>query len=199
MYEWRRLTLRERRELLAVRQREALPWHSPTHRDMDGDWNYLVLAACYEHAHIIGSSPQRMLECEQELLACCRRYARVIHAWCLLPNHYHVLLEAESVRTLVAELGRFHGRSSHRWNGQDGQRGRHVWHNATDRAMRSDRHFWVSMNYVHHNPVKHGYVAKWHDWSFSSGAAWLEAVGQEHAKAIWQEYPVLDYGKEWDE
>ena len=33
-----------------------------------------------------------------------------------------------------------------------------------ERAMRSDRHFWATLNYAHHNPVHHGYVARWTDW-----------------------------------
>jgi len=26
--------------------------------------------------------------------------------------------------------------------------------------MRNDAHFWATMNYVHHNPVPHGYVQR---------------------------------------
>jgi len=54
------------------------------------------------------------------------------------------------------------------------------------------------MNYVHHNPVHHGYVQRWQDWPWSSATAFLEKVGAEKAREIWQEYPILDYGKKWD-
>ncbi len=64
--------------------------------------------------------------------------------------------------------------------------------------MRSERHFWATVNYVHNNPIKHGYVDGWQDWPFSNAAQYLDQVGREKAEEIWREYPVLDYGKDWD-
>jgi putative transposase len=64
--------------------------------------------------------------------------------------------------------------------------------------MKSDRHYWATLNYVHHNPVHHRYAERWQDWPFSSAAAYLEAVGHETAWRTWKAYPILDYGKEWD-
>ena len=54
------------------------------------------------------------------------------------------------------------------------------------------------MNYIHHNPVHHGYVEKWQDWIWSSAAKFLESAGRERAAQIWRDYPILDYGKGWD-
>lgn len=54
------------------------------------------------------------------------------------------------------------------------------------------------MNYVHHNPVRHRYVKRWQEWPFCSAGAFLEAVGRETAEEIWREYPLLDFGEEWD-
>lgn len=73
-----------------------------------------------------------------------------------------------------------------------------MWYRCFDRAIRSERHFWASVNYIHHNPVHHGYVEKWQDWPWSSAAEFLDSVGRERAVRIWQEYPILDYGKTWD-
>jgi putative transposase len=91
-----------------------------------------------------------------------------------------------------------HGRTSFSWNGEDGQRGRQVWFNCAETAMKSERHFWATLNYVHHNPVHHGYVEYWQDWPFSSAAACLAQMGKRGAAEIWCKYPVLDYGKGWD-
>ena len=197
MYDWRKMAPKEKLRTLSTRKRHGLPWHCPPHFDL-GAGNYLISAACHEHAPIIGKNPQRMAECEAEILDTCRPRSVEIHAWCILPDHYHVLLATRMVEQLLTDLGRFHGRSSHRWNGQDDRRGRHVWHNCAERAMRSERHFWAGMNYVHNNPAKHEYVDKWQDWPFSSAADFLEQVGRTKAEEIWREYPVLDYGKDWD-
>ncbi len=64
--------------------------------------------------------------------------------------------------------------------------------------MKSERHFWATMNYVHTNPVRHRIVKRWQDWPFGSACDYLESVGMDKARQVWQEYPVGDYGKEWD-
>lgn len=73
-----------------------------------------------------------------------------------------------------------------------------MWYNCAERTKRSEGHFWGSLNYVHHNPVKHGYAKRWQDWPFSSATVWLDAVGREKAEKIWRSYPLFDYGKDWD-
>ena len=70
---------------------------------------------------------------------------------------------------------------------------------AAERYMRNDAHFWATMNYVHNNPVHHGYVERWQDWPFSSAQEYLAEMGREFAEKTWREYPVLDYGKGWDD
>jgi putative transposase len=120
-------------------------------------------------------------------------------AWSVLPNHYHVLVKTADLKALVAALSRLHGGMSFRWNREENCPGRKVWHGVSDRAMRSDSHFWATVNYIHHNPVKHGYAVRWYDWPFSSATTYLDAVGREEAVRIWKDFPILDYGKGWDD
>jgi putative transposase len=198
MYDWRRMTENDRAHALEVRRARQLPWHSPPHLDLEGTHQYLVSAACYEHASIIGKNSDRMTECEEALLQICREYCLATHAWCVLPNHYHVLVTTERIAELRRWLGQFHGRSSHAWNGEDSARGRKVWYNCFERPMKSKRHFWATINYVHHNPVHHGYAQNWHDWPWSSAEEFLQRVGRDRALEIWKQYPIMDYGKKWD-
>jgi putative transposase len=120
-------------------------------------------------------------------------------AWCLLPNHYHALVETPDVMQLLQRLGRLHGRTSHTWNGEERTRGRQVFFRAVERAMRSDAHTFATLNYVHHNPVHHGYVARWTEWPWSSAPEYLEQTGEAEATRVWRSYPVRDYGKGWDD
>jgi putative transposase len=64
--------------------------------------------------------------------------------------------------------------------------------------MRSDRHFWATLNYVHNNAVHHGYVERWQDWPWSSATRFIEEMGRDRVKEIWKKYPILEYGKKWD-
>ena len=135
----------------------------------------------------------------RDLLALFTAHAGQMFAWCVLPNHYHALVETPDVKALLRELGLLHGRTAHAWNGEEQTRGRKVFFRAVERAMRSDRHYWATLNYVHHNPVRHGYVTRWTDWPWTSAAEYLVQTGIDEATRVWQEYPLRDYGKDWDE
>ncbi|MDP8207082.1 MAG: transposase [Candidatus Electryonea clarkiae] len=198
MYTWREMTEDERQEVLDYRKKNSLPWHNPPHLDLEGDYIYLITAACFNHLPIIGKNKERLIECEKQVLDGCDKFSEEIFAWCILPNHYHVLLQTEQIKSVRRELGLFHGRSSRTWNIEDKQTGRQVWHNCFERPMKSERHYYASLNYVHHNAVYHEYVSRWTDWLFSSARDFLEEIGEEKAVEIWRSYPILDYGKKWD-
>src|SRR3954464_3381230 len=95
-------------------------------------------------------------------------------SWVVLPNHYHALISTREVLALLKAVGRLHGRTSFDWNAEENTRGRHVWHNAAETVIKSTGHFNATINYVHHNPVKHRYVKKWTDWPWSSAADYLD-------------------------
>jgi putative transposase len=64
--------------------------------------------------------------------------------------------------------------------------------------MKSERHFYATLNYVLHNAVRHGYVERWQDWPYSNAGQYLANVDHEEAERRWREYPILDYGNDWD-
>jgi putative transposase len=198
MYYWRALTDEQREEVRAFRRLGGLPKHSLPHFDSEQNVNYIVTGTCYEHAHVVGASPARMQGFADELSKVFAGHCERVAAWCLLPNHYHYLCRTERIKELRSALGRLHGRSSFRWNGEDDARGRVVWRNCFERKMRSERHYFATVNYILHNPVQHGYVQRWEDWPWSSAAEYLESVGRETAARIWKEFPILDYGNGWD-
>jgi putative transposase len=198
MYRWRKLSQEDQASLLQARQVMQRPWHSPPHF-VEGPALFHLTAACFEHASIVGHSLERMRAFSGALLDTLAEAGTTTHAWCLLPNHYHLLVKVLDLKPVLAALGRLHGRSSFEWNGEDAARGRKVWSAPADRAIRNDAHFWATLNYIHHNPVRHGYVDQWQDWAFSSAVDYLAAVGREEAVRVWKAYPILDYGAGWDD
>jgi putative transposase len=195
-YHWRRLGPREREELLALRKFVGHPWHRPPHFDISGRRTVLLTAACYEHKPVIGASISRMKDFSRLLLETADPDPV---AWCVLPNHYHVLVSTEDLPGLLGNLGRLHGKTSREWNLEENSVGRKVWFGVSDRRMRSNGHYWATINYIHHNPVKHGYAKKWDEWPFSSAASYLDSEGRTAALEAWEQYPVGDYGKGWDD
>ena len=199
MYEWRKMNDEEQSETLRVRKGRKLPWHSPPRVKYEGFVSCIFTATCYEHAPVIGKSLERLAECERKIIEICEQTETKLSAWCILPNHYHLLIRTEKFEEFKGEIKLFHGRTARQFNLEDTQTGRSVWCNFFDRRIKSNRHFWASLNYINHNPVKHGYVQNWQDWIFSSATTYLENVGKEKAVEIWREYPILDYGKDWDD
>jgi putative transposase len=197
MYLWRKLTPEQQREVLAYRIQQHRPWHSPPLLFEEGQFH--LSAACYEHQPHIGFELSRMADFTEQLLAVFQVARYELMAWCVLPNHYHLLAKTRSLKQLKQELGRLHGRTAREWNQAEQMAGRTIWHRCADRAMRSERHYWATVNYIHNNPVHHGYVAQWTDWPFSSAHEYLESIGREKAREIWLEHPVLDYGAGWDD
>ena len=194
-YLWRRLTPDQRSEILRHRRKNGRPWHRPPHFH-EGVRHYHVVAACYEHRPHIGHSPDRMTLFSNHLLD---TLPDPPVAWCVLPNHYHLLVRSDDLKGFIQILAKLHGRTSFEWNREEQTRGRKIWHGTSDRAMRDTGHFWATLNYIHHNPVHHGYVQVWQDWPWSSAPAYLDEMGTKNAEAIWKGYPLLDYGTGWDD
>jgi putative transposase len=198
MYRWRKLSEEERARTLAWRQQMKRPPHSPPHID-SGQRHHLITAACYEHQPHIGHSVERPNAFTTAWLGAIQEHSIGIAAWVVLPNHYHALVCTSEVNTLLKRLGRLHGRCSFEWNGEENARGRQVWCNAVETVMKSADHHHATVNYIHHNPVKHGYVQKWTDWPWSSASDFLAETSRSEAERLWKTYPIDRYGSGWDE
>jgi len=196
MYNWRKMTGAQRQEVLELRKKWGQPWHGPPH-GLELKWRH-VSAACYEHHAIIGRSPERMARFEQDLRVALAPICEGIAAWCILPNHYHALVHVHSDTICRKTLGLLHGRTSREWNLEEKAPGRTCWHRCLIKPVKNLSHRMATLNYIHHNPVHHGYVSKWQEWPFSSAAMFLENLGPEEVARIWKQHPVLGLGDGWD-
>lgn len=199
MYDWRRMNSDQRKEVQLIRRIRNYPKHSPPHFSRSERLCYHICGANYEHKPIIGMSPVRLARFSESLCFICNSSENVLYAWCVLPNHWHVLVETLDVIALLHKIGWLHGRCSFEWNKEDNEPGRKCWHCCTDRRIRSEAHFCVTRNYILYNPVKHGYVHNWEDWPFSNISEYLEAVSRENALHSLNTFPFLTMGQGWDE
>jgi putative transposase len=197
MYDYRKLTPSRKKQVTADRRTNRRPWHSPPH--LAGGANvYMISAACYEHKHIM-SMPQRRDEFMDALL---EGLAAAVHAdvraWVVGPNHYHLLIQAD-LAGFAKWIARLHNGKSTQWNREDQTPGRKVWHSFSNRWIRSEGHYITSLNYIHGNPVKHGWVKRADQWLWSSLPLYLKEVGRATLAKWWELYPVKDYGQGWDD
>jgi len=123
-----------------------------------------------------------------------------LYAWVILPNHYHLLAGLQSLDLASAALKQLHGTTSRDWNMADGQTGRRrVWFKFADRVIRGDAGFYGALNYIHVNPVKHGYMADVYDWPWSRVHHYMEEHGRDWLRQHWRSYPPGDFGRGWDD
>jgi putative transposase len=209
MYEYRKLTYKQKAELVQYRISQGYPPHSPPHLVRDQEF-YLLTATCYEHQSYMDleSRRQQILKtvfdrfgdegCDQESTEELTTNLKIC-AWVILPNHYHLLVHVRDFNVLSEIFRRIHGALSRQWNQEDNVTGRKIWYSWSDRAIRSKKHYYRTLNYIHYNPVKHGLAKSPYDWVESSVHWYLETYGREWLRGCWVEYPVRDYGKDWDD
>jgi putative transposase len=182
----------ERWRVVGERRKAHMPHHAPPkYRTLEG--LAIVTAACYEHCPLM-EDPGRRKAFSVSLLALADRLAAEVHAWTVLPNHYHVLLELGRPMDLRPEFGKLHGRTSRLWNIEEGMEGRKCWYQSFERPIRSRSHYYRTLNYIHHNAVKHEYCSRWEDWETHSAMAFIEQAGREAVLEIWRAFPIKSYG-----
>ena len=106
-----------------------------------------------------------------------QRHPFTIHGWVVLPDHMHCLLELPPNDTDYATRwrlikGRFSGSlpRTERLNEVRQRRGeRGIWQRRYwEHLIRDEADFRAHMDYIHINPVKHGYVTQVQDWPYST-------------------------------
>jgi putative transposase len=147
-YEYRKLTPKQREEMVEHRKALGYPLHAPPHPYRDKGY-YLLTAANYNHAAVM-QSPERRTEFETRLLKAMDEVEAHIAGWAILANHYHILVGVQSLDHISAALKQLHGSTSYEWNRADGLSGkRKVWYKFADRVIRDDGHYFRALNYIH--------------------------------------------------
>ena len=99
-----------------------------------------------------------------------RRYRLI--AWCIMPNHVHVLIRPDYSLPRIVQAWKSY---TTRWMLLHNERlglgvsGRSLWmRDYWDRFIRDELHFDTAISYIHQNPVKAGLCDAVEDWRWSS-------------------------------
>lgn len=118
-------------------------------------------------------------------LACERIELRPL-AWCLMPNHFHLVLwpvKAGALSRAMQWVTTCHVRRYHRHYHSCG----HVWQGRFKSfVVQGDQHLLTVLRYVERNPVRAGLAAAAEDWQWSSArfAAQLQQKGVRLREAV---------------
>ena len=103
----------------------------------------------------------------QMIKDCLEKYQCILHAYCLMTNHIHLLLETDRI-----EVDKFMKRMSERYamyfNHKYSYRG-HVFEGRYKSCLvRDDAYFLQTSRYIHLNPVKAGIITRPEEYFASS-------------------------------
>jgi putative transposase len=97
----------------------------------------------------------------------CAKAGTAVWAWCLMPNHVHLILVPSAEDGLRAALGEAHRRYTRLINEREGWRG-HLWQSRFASFPMDERWLIACARYVELNPVRAGLAALPQDWRWSS-------------------------------
>lgn len=117
----------------------------------------------------------------------------------VLSNHYHTLINVDTGEKIYRFIKNIHTNSSRMLNMKENQKGRKIWYQYWDRCIRSEKDLLTRLNYIHYNPLKHGYTAKIEEYKWSTYRNYLEKFGIEWLSDCFLKYPIKDFSIECDD
>jgi putative transposase len=102
----------------------------------------------------------------------CADFGVAVYGYCLMTNHYHLVVEGareDSMSLAIGQVNREYSAMKHLAMGTKGQ----LWQGRFGSCVLDDAHFWTALCYVERNPVAAGLVEKPWEWAWSSARTHL--------------------------
>jgi putative transposase len=122
----------------------------------------------------------------------CRHFHVEVWAYCLMPNHVHLVVVPESADSLRRAIGEAHRRYTAEINRREGWTG-HLWQGRFASFVMDERHTLAAARYVELNPVRAGLVSRVEDYPWSSARAHLLRRDDSFVKVA----PLLALAGDW--
>jgi putative transposase len=124
----------------------------------------------------------------------CRRCGVEVWAYCLMPNHVHLIMVPDDEEGLRRALGETHRRYTRRINLREGWRG-YLWQGRFASFVMDERHLLRAARYVELNPVRAKLCRTPWRWPWSSAAAHVAGCDDGLVRVG----PLLERVKDWRE
>lgn len=95
-----------------------------------------------------------------------------VWAYCLMPNHVHLIVVPEKPNSLAAGIGEVHRRYTRMVNFRENWRG-YLWQGRFSSCPMDEPHLLLAARYILLNPLRAGLVERLEDWPHSSFHAHL--------------------------
>ncbi len=167
------------------------PVQHPPHVYLDNAWYFLTASTINHRPDLVAEEAKAYFR--DTLRSVATRWKARLLAWVILDDHYHLLLRTKLGENLPQIVAQLHGSTSHWLNQTSDGPSRSRWRNYWDTCVRTEPDLWTRFNYIHHNPVKHGYVKKIEDWKYSSYGYYVRTKGAEWLQDCWERYPIVGF------
>ncbi|ACN16401.1 transposase family protein [Desulforapulum autotrophicum HRM2] len=133
----------------------------------------------------------------------CAKFEVQTWAYCLMPNHVHLIMVPATKDGLNKAVGEAHRRYTRRINFREKWRG-HLWQGRFSSFIMEERYLLACTKYVELNPVRAGLVEKPENWRWSSAGAHMKGKDDilvmtkpllEIVKTPWEVFLSLDVEK----
>ncbi len=115
-----------------------------------------------------------------------------VWAYCLMPNHVHLVMVPCREDGLRAVLSEVHRRYTRAVNFRENWRG-HLWQERFHSVVMDEPYALAAIRYVERNPVVTGLCQQPEDWPWSSAGAHLQGTGD----GVVTRRPPLDWVSDW--
>jgi putative transposase len=123
-----------------------------------------------------------------------RQYGVEVWAYCLMPNHVHIIAVPSSEDALRLAFGKAHLRYTRRINFRENWRG-HLWQGRFSSFALDEHWLWNATRYIALNPVRAGLAERPEDWPWSSARA--HKAGRDDILVNVE--PILTRVENWEE
>ena len=117
------------------------------------------------------------------MAAACAQFRVRCWAWCLMPNHVHLVLEPADEGGLARAVAQAHQRYTRHINAREGWTG-YLWQGRFSSCAMDEAHALTAVRYVELNPVKARLSPRAQDWAWSSARYHLGGVADGLTTAV---------------
>lgn len=150
---------------------DAVPGHLRRKRRLEADQDPDVIASDLDPVPSVGScllKEARVASVVEKSLLHYQGERYALSAWCVMPNHVHVVVTPFSGFTLPKLIHSWKSYSAHKINNLLGRVGSLWEQESFDHLVRNERAFERFVSYTEKNPVRAGLCKRPEDWEFSS-------------------------------
>jgi len=123
------------------------------------------------------------------------QYGLIIHGYCLMTNHVHIVATPEDEQSLAKGIGRTHYFYTRYVNKMHGRSG-HLWQNRFFSSPLDDDYFFRTIRYVERNPVRAKVVRK--PWRYRWSSVNAHIAGSDSRELLsFSEWPRRYKGDRW--